>query len=173
MSGENTARGWSIGGMALGASLMLMIGAWQALAGIAAIAEDDVFVQVEDYVFRFDLTTWGWIHLIVGVLVIATAAFVLIGQSWARWVAIGLAVVSATAQFLWLPYQPAWSMVIIAIDVFVIWSLIQVESDSLDTRGTRGTAWSEVDPQATTAGHTNPRHAGATTAAPERTESEA
>ncbi|GGT16359.1 hypothetical protein GCM10010271_19060 [Streptomyces kurssanovii] len=103
--------------------LMLMEGFLNILSGIAAIAEDDVYARVGDYVFKFDLTTWGWIHLIVGILVAVTGGGILQGAAWARGLGVGLAVLVGVLQFMWLPYQPIWAVVSIAIAVFVIWAL--------------------------------------------------
>jgi len=73
--------------------------------------------------FSFDLTSWGWVHLIVGVLVAVAGVFVLRGAVWARTVGVAVAAVSALLNFMWLPYYPVWSILIIAVDVLVIWAL--------------------------------------------------
>jgi hypothetical protein len=98
-------------------------GIFGILSGIAAIAKDDVYARVGDYVYEFNLTTWGWIHLILGILVAVTGWGVLKGADWARAVGVGLATLVVIAQFMWLPYQPVWAIVSIAIAVFVIWAL--------------------------------------------------
>ena len=77
----------------------------------------------EEYIFKFDLTTWGWIHLIAGTIVALAGIALFQGAVWARTVAVILAGVSIIASFLWMPYYPLWSMVVIAFDVFVIWAL--------------------------------------------------
>ena len=74
-------------------------------------------------VFQFDITTWGWIHLIVGALIVVAGFFVFRGAVWARAVGIGIAAISAVLNFMWLPYYPLWAILIIALDVFVIWAL--------------------------------------------------
>ncbi len=111
-------------GIALfGASLMIMAGVFQAIQGIVALANDTFYVLGDEYVFQFDLTSWGWAHLALGALLILTGAFLMAGATWARWTGVVLAGVSAVANFLWLPYYPLWSILVIAIDVAIIWAL--------------------------------------------------
>jgi hypothetical protein len=61
--------------------------------------------------------------MILGVLFILVGWFVLRAASWAIWTAIGLAVVNGVLNFIWLPSQPFWAIVLIAIDILVIWAL--------------------------------------------------
>ncbi|MFI5962030.1 hypothetical protein ACIA8J_07680 [Streptomyces asoensis] len=103
--------------------LLLCSGVLAVLQGIAALAGDDVYARVGRYVYELDLTGWGWIHLVLGVLAAATGAALLRGVTWARFTGIFLAALSLVAQFLFLPYEPLWSVVVTAVDVFVIWSL--------------------------------------------------
>jgi hypothetical protein len=104
-------------------SLMLMIGIFQAIQGLVALVEDDFYVAVSNYTFKFDVTTWGWIHLILGAVVALAGLFIFSGNVAARAVGIFLAVLSAIANFLWVPYYPIWSILIIALCIFVIWGL--------------------------------------------------
>ncbi|ARX85062.1 hypothetical protein SMD44_04520 [Streptomyces alboflavus] len=102
---------------------MLVNGVLSVLAGITGIAKDDVYARLGDYVYKFNLTTWGWVHLVLGVVVAVTGWGVLKGMDWARGAGVGLAAVSIVAQFLWLPYTPLWALVSIALGMFVIWAL--------------------------------------------------
>lgn len=111
-------------GLTLFAAIMLMmIGAFQAIQGLVALFNDTFYVVGQEYVFKFDLTTWGWIHLILGTVAAVAGYFLLSGKVWARTVAVIIAVVSALLNFAWLPYYPLWSIAIITLDVFVIWAL--------------------------------------------------
>ena len=115
--------GWAIGGITFAATLMVMIGAFQAITGLAAIVNDQFFVVVRGYAFDLDRTAWGWIHLILGIAV-AAAGFALFGRAtWAGAVAIFLAVLSAINNFFFIPYYPFWSLLVIALAVWVIWAL--------------------------------------------------
>jgi hypothetical protein len=88
-----------------------------------AIFENEFYVPTRNYLFQFDATTWGWIHLLVGLLVAFAGWGLLSGRTWARVAAITLAVLSAIANFAFIPYYPFWSMLIIVIDIVVIWAV--------------------------------------------------
>lgn len=115
--------GWAIGWSAFAVFMMLMIGTFQALAGIAAIANDEKFVITEDYVVKLDVTQWGWVHLILGIVIFLAGLGIFSGNVAARTVGVILAVLSAIVAFAWLPVQPVWSSILIAVNVAVIWAL--------------------------------------------------
>ncbi|QXJ26600.1 hypothetical protein AGRA3207_003692 [Actinomadura graeca] len=114
-------------------SMMILAGTFGALLGIAAISNDDLYVVRGDYIFKWDVSTWGWAHLILGIVVAVAGFAVFTGQLWARAIGIVLAVASAIANFMFLPYYPVWSIVIIALDVAVIWGLVKYSPSSADT----------------------------------------
>lgn len=115
--------GWAAGWTTFAALMMIMLGFWHAIAGFAAILEDEFYVIGREYVFQLDVTTWGWIHLILGVVVILAGLALFRAAVWARTVGVILAVVSAIAAFGWLPYYPVWGSLLIAAAFFVIWAL--------------------------------------------------
>ncbi|MFC4608613.1 hypothetical protein ACFO9E_12390 [Streptomyces maoxianensis] len=113
------------------AGVMMIFGGFMTLfAGIAAIANDDVFVAANNYVYHFDLTGWGWIHLILGIVIVLTGFALFQGTTWARVVGVAVVGLGMIANFLWLPYAPFWAIVLIAIDGFVIWALCTAPSPS-------------------------------------------
>jgi hypothetical protein len=117
------ASGWAVGLILFAALMMIMAGFFQALQGLVAIFENEFYVATRNYLLQFDATTWGWIHLIFG-LIVAFAGFgVMAGRTWARVVGITLAMLSALANFAFIPYYPFWSITVIALDIFVIWAL--------------------------------------------------
>jgi len=120
---ERPRSGLAVGFTTFAGVAMVMIGAFHALQGLVALFNDDFYVVGQKWIFEFDLTTWGWVHLIVGIVVAVAGFFVFNGAVWARAVGITVAAVSALLNFMWLPYYPIWSMVIIALDVLVIWAL--------------------------------------------------
>ncbi|MEH1126454.1 DUF7144 family membrane protein [Micromonospora sp. CPCC 206061] len=122
---------WATGGMVFAATMLLMVGVWQVFVGIAAIANDGFLVAVRGYTYDIDTTAWGWIHVALGALVILTGFFLFTGAAWARGVGIALAAISAINNFIFLPYYPLWAIVVIALDVFIIWSLATVDTDRL------------------------------------------
>jgi hypothetical protein len=103
--------------------MMVVAGVWHALAGIAALLNDNLYVSTPNYVYSLDLTGWGWGHLVLGALVTVTGGAILTGQTWGRIVGIVLVVLSLIANFLFIPWYPVWSLVIIGLDVAVIWAL--------------------------------------------------
>jgi hypothetical protein len=121
---SNGSRFTAMGLTAFAAALMVISGLWALLVGISAIAKDQVFVIAPQYTYKIDVMGWGWIHLIVGIIVAAGGVCLLMGKTWARILAIFLAAVSAVLQFLFLPYYPLWPILIIVLDVFVIWAVL-------------------------------------------------
>ncbi|MFJ8584367.1 hypothetical protein ACIRD2_06870 [Streptomyces sp. NPDC093595] len=119
-----TRNGWATGGRVFGGALMIVYGILAVLQGITAIAKDDVYARLGDYVYRLDLTSWGWIHLIVGIIVVVTGAGLINGAPWARVVGAVIVGLSIIANFMWLPYQPFWSIVMILTGFFVMWAVL-------------------------------------------------
>ena len=101
-----------------------------APAGLAGIIDDDFYVVARNYTFDLDTTAWGWIHLLIGILLVVTGWGLFSGHTWARATGIVLAIVSAIENFFFIPYYPFWSILLIALDVWVIWALTR--SDMAD-----------------------------------------
>src|SRR5215218_6287331 len=120
---QGETSGAAVGFILFAAVMMLMSGVFQALQGLVAIFENEFYVATRNYTFQFDATTWGWIHLLVGLLVAFAGWGLLSGRTWARVVAITLAVLSAIANFLFIPYYPCWALLLITLDIFVIWAI--------------------------------------------------
>ncbi len=116
---------------AFAGTVLLTVAVFQILQGIAAVAADDVYITGIAYVYQLDVTTWGWIHIVVGALAIAAGAGVLAGKTWAYVTGIILAVIASITNFAFLPYYPIWSLVILAFNIAVIWAL----SSLLSQRG--------------------------------------
>jgi hypothetical protein len=114
---------WALGGIAFAGTIMVLIGFFQAIAGLTAIIDEQFYVVTRNYAFDIDVTAWGWIHLIIGVIVFLTGLFLFRRSAVAGAVAVVLAMLSAIANFFFIPYYPIWSLVVIALNVWVIWSL--------------------------------------------------
>jgi hypothetical protein len=115
--------GWATGFILFAGVMMIMSGMFQGFQGLVAILRDNFYVAVPDYLINVDVTAWGWVHLIGGIIVLLAGFAVFRGALWARIVGITVALLSAVANFFFIPYFPIWSIVIIAVDVFVIWAL--------------------------------------------------
>jgi hypothetical protein len=120
---ERQTSGWAIGWITFAAFMMIIIGAFHVIAGLVAIIDDNFYVVGKEYVFQFDTTTWGWIHLVLGIVVGLAGISLFSGAIWARTVGVILALVSAIAAFAWLPYYPVWGIIILAMAVSVVWAL--------------------------------------------------
>ena len=120
---DQETSGTAVGFILFAAIMLIMVGCFQAFQGLIAIFQNEFYVATRNYLFQFDATTWGWIHLIFGVIVAFAGWGLLSGRTWARVVAITVAVLSAIANFLWIPWYPFWALTIITLDVFVIWAL--------------------------------------------------
>jgi hypothetical protein len=114
---------WAGGFVSFAAIIMVLTGGLQALAGLIAIFSDEVYATTPDYLFKFDTTTWGWIHLLLGAVIFLAGFGVMIGQTWARVVGITLAVLGAIVSFLFVPYHPVWALLLVVLNVMVIWAL--------------------------------------------------
>ncbi|MEU2040403.1 DUF7144 family membrane protein [Nocardia niwae] len=119
-------------GTSIGAAVLLAAaGILSIFQGISAIAEDEVLVSGPNYTYKFSTTSWGWIHLVLGILIVIAAVGLMAGAMWARVIAVFLAALSILANFLWLPYYPWWSTVVIALDVVVIWAVTTWRPDRM------------------------------------------
>ncbi|HEU4356301.1 MAG TPA: hypothetical protein VFT27_11995 [Actinomycetota bacterium] len=124
--------GWAVGWTFFAAFMMIMIGVFHAIAGFAAILEDEFLGIVpavgtqasgDVYFLQFDATTWGWIHLILGIVVVLAGFGLFRGAVWARTIGVILAVISGIVGFAWIPWYPVWGIIWIALAVAVIWAL--------------------------------------------------
>jgi hypothetical protein len=122
-SPEPPVSGWAIGGITFAGTLLIIIGAFQAIAGLVAIIDDEFYVVARNYTFDLDVTGWGWIHLILGILLVVVGFALFSRKAWAGIVAIMLATLSAIANFFFIPYYPFWSILEIALAVWVIWAV--------------------------------------------------
>ncbi len=110
-------------GMVMFASVVLaMVGFFNLIYGIAAIANSHVFVANAHYVFG-GLRSWGWVTLIIAVLQLLAAAGVLVGNQLARWFGVAVVGLSALDMMFFVPAYPFWALMIIAVDVVALWAL--------------------------------------------------
>ena len=116
--------GW-VGWLVYAGIMMIMVGSFQAIDGLVALFKNEVYVVRPDgLVVNVDYTVWGWVHLLVGILLIAAGAAVFSGRLWGRTIGVIAAIVSAVLNFAFVPAYPVWSLLIITIDVIVVYALI-------------------------------------------------
>jgi hypothetical protein len=114
---------WAKSGVVFAAVMLILLGAFQAIEGLAAIINDDYFVVVRGYAFDLDTTAWGWIHLILGLAMLVAGIGLFYRTVWAGVAALFLAVLSAVNNFFFIPYAPVWALLVIALNIWVIWAL--------------------------------------------------
>ena len=122
-SPEQQVSGWAIGAIAFAATMLVLIGVFQSLAGLVAIFNDEFYVVARNYTFDLDVTVWGWIHLLCGLAILATGLGLFARKAWAGVAGIMLAMLSALMNFFFIPYYPIWSLLIIGLNIWVIWAL--------------------------------------------------
>ncbi|MEU6218645.1 hypothetical protein ABZ845_14155 [Streptomyces sp. NPDC047022] len=121
-------------GLTLFAAVMLFIsGVLAIFRGIMAVARDNVFVTTPNYVFKFDLSGWGIIHLVLGALAVVVSIGLFTGTAWARVLGVAIAALLIISNFLSIPYSPVWSLTLIALFGFTIWALCVAPRDTADT----------------------------------------
>jgi hypothetical protein len=116
---SGAAIGWTV----FAAISMLLIGVWWIIAGLVGLIDDNFYVTTRNYVFKFSTTSWGWIHLITGIIVLLAGFGLFTGAILARTVGVIMAVWAAFVGFAWLPWYPIWAIIIIAASFAVIWAL--------------------------------------------------
>ena len=121
--GPERVSGWAIGGIAFAGTILTLMGVFQSLTGLVAIFNDEFYVVARNYTFDLDVSAWGWIHLLVGLAVLATGLGLFARKTWAGVAGIMLAMLSALVNFFFIPYYPIWSLLEIGLAVWVIWAL--------------------------------------------------
>lgn len=124
MSTSSRTTGW-VGWIWFAAIVMITVGIMNIVDGVFAATSDAEWIVVgSGEIGVFDLSTWGWVHIVLGSLLALVGFCLMAGRKWARWVAVVLVVLNTVAQFVVMPATPWWSLVTIALDIFVLWALI-------------------------------------------------
>jgi hypothetical protein len=121
--GETDYSSWAVGWAGFAGVMLIIIGVMDVIQGLVALINDDFFVVTQEFIFEFNVTTWGWIQLILGVVLIASGVGIFSANVLARTVGVIIAGLAAIINFAWLPYYPVWSIIVIAICIAVIWAL--------------------------------------------------
>lgn len=115
--------GWA-GWVAFSGVLMVMLGIFAIIEGLVAIFSDSYFVVPRaQLIVSVDYSAWGWVHLLLGIVVLVAGVCVFVGQIWARTVGVVVALVSAIVNIAFLSANPVWALIMITLDVIVIWAL--------------------------------------------------
>lgn len=120
---EATRNEAAVGFTVFAGLLMIVAGAFQLIAGVTALVNDEFVAVGREYVLELDATTWGWIHLLLGVVIGVAGLLLYSGAVWARAVGVAVAFMSAITNFAALPRHPIWAVIVIAVDACIIWAL--------------------------------------------------
>ena len=104
------------------------------LQGVQTLVHHEPLIIGSHYVYKFSATGWGWIHVAVGIALGVIAVGLITGAVWARVTAIVLACISIVTMFMWLPYYPMWSIIVIALDVVIIWAVATWDTTTASRR---------------------------------------
>ena len=115
--------GLAVGFIGMAGIILIVAGVLHVIEGIVGLFNNDFYVVSQKWVFQFNVTTWGWIHILVGIIALLAGIGLFSGAVWASTVAVLVAVLSIIVNFVWLPYYPWWALLIIAFDFFVIWAV--------------------------------------------------
>jgi len=116
-----TLSGWTV----FSGVMLLLAGAFGAINGVIALLNSEVYVVTDRNIVLFDLTQWGWIHVIGGGFVAIVGLVVLgSGATWARMLGVFAAMLQAIAQVSFIQAYPFWTLATIALDITVIYGLL-------------------------------------------------
>jgi len=122
-SSEPDPSGWT-GWILFASFMMFMLGAFQVIQGLVGIFDDGYYaVTANGRLLNIDYTVWGWVHLLLGLLIVAAGVALLAGNMAARILAVALAGLSAIVNLVFIEATPIWSVIVIALDVLVIYSV--------------------------------------------------
>jgi len=122
MSARNQPTGW-VGWVYFASLMMMLVGGFQAISGLVALFKDDFYLVTEKALLVSNYDTWGWIHLVMGIVIFAAGVALMNGATWARMVGVLLAGLSLFANMAFISAFPLWSILMIVIDILVIYAL--------------------------------------------------
>ena len=125
-----------VGSVWFAAVMMIMVGGFNVIYGLVALFNDTYYAATRQGLLVFDLTQWGWIHLIVGGLAVVAGIALFTGALWAQILTVALAGLNAVAQLVFMSASPVWALITIALDVLIIWAVI-VHGDELKAERSR------------------------------------
>ena len=120
---NNEITGWA-GWIGFASIMLYLAGFFHIIAGFAALINDKVYVATKDALWVLNITQWGWIHIIGGLLAIIAASSLMQGHGFGRTIAVIVALASAVLNMAFIPMYPVWSILIIVIDILVIYAVV-------------------------------------------------
>jgi hypothetical protein len=123
MDSSGSSGGGGSGWATFAGVMLFLVGSLSAIWGLGGILNDDIVVVGGEGAIIADITTWGWVHLILGSIIALTGIGLIAGNTGARWLAVFFVTVNAIAQIVWFPAAPLWAFLIILLDVTIIYQL--------------------------------------------------
>jgi hypothetical protein len=120
---EQPMSDWAAGGVAFAITMAGLVGTFQIVQGLVAVFNDDYYVVTRNYTFDLDVSAWGWIHIVIGALMLGVAFGLYARALWAVIGGLAIAMLSALSNFFFIPYYPIWALLLIGIDLWIIWAL--------------------------------------------------
>ena len=127
----HTSSGW-YGWIVFAATMMIISGSFNVIQGLVALADDEFYVVTPDHLVTFDLTQWGWVQLIMGILLVLIGLALFKESMWAVISAIIIVSINMISQFAFMSAYPVWSIAAIAVDLLILWALIVHGGESAD-----------------------------------------
>ncbi len=118
-----TVTGW-VGWVWFAGIMLVTIGLFDIFQGIIALLDDEFAVVVEGGLLVFDLTTWGWVQIIIGAILLLAGFGVFSGATWGRTLAVIVCVLNALHQLTIMPTYPFWALIMIGLNIVVIYALV-------------------------------------------------
>jgi hypothetical protein len=113
-----------VGWIVFAATMMMIIGSVSFLEGLIAAIRKHYYVMTPSQIIIFNTTTWGWLTLLLGIVLFLTGLALWNGSSWARWVSIVVVSINLLGQLAWLGSSyPVWTLTVIAIDIIILYAL--------------------------------------------------
>ncbi len=119
---SNQVTGW-VGWVYFASFMLLLGGVFQVIMGFTALLNDKFYVITANNLIAFDIKTWGWIQLLVGLFMVVVGVSLFTGRMWARVTAIILASLNFIGQFAFIGVYPWWSITAMILDVLIIYAL--------------------------------------------------
>ncbi len=119
---NNMPTGW-VGWGYFAGFMMMLLGVFEAIAGLAAIFKEDFYLVTQNHLLVFNFKTWGWISLVLGIVIFMAGLELLRGAMWARVIAVFLAGLSLIANMSFFDAYPWWSALMIVVDILVIYAI--------------------------------------------------
>jgi hypothetical protein len=123
MTQHRAVTGW-VGWVWFAGLMLIMVGLFNVIDGLVAIVNHNFFVPTRAGLLVFNLAGWGWVHLLLGIVLVIVGVAVLTGQLWARVAAVILVILNAVTQLLFMSAYPLWSLIVIILDIIVLYALI-------------------------------------------------